>query len=271
MEALVPADGRMASGTVESADGTSLVYEISGRGRPVVIVAGGLGEIATHRELAELLSAEFTVLNYGRRGRSGSGDNGPYKVGKEIEDLAVMLALMGRDCAVFGNCTGGILAVDGVGGGLPISRLAVYEPPYVVEGGRRPAGPNYLPVLERLVDEGRRGDAVALFQQVAVGLSEDFTEEARKHPIWPSLEALAHTLVYDAKIVGDEAPTSATWDGVTVPSLVIDGSESLEWLRAAARMVADGVPHAERHTLDGQSHLFAAAELAPVLIDFFTE
>jgi hypothetical protein len=54
-----------------------------------------------------------------------------------------------------------------------------------------------------------------------------------------------------------------------VPTLVIDGGASFPWIRKTAQVIADVIPHAQRRTLEGQTHQVAREALAPVLVEFF--
>ena len=55
-----------------------------------------------------------------------------------------------------------------------------------------------------------------------------------------------------------------------VATLVLDGGESPEWMRAAARAVAAAVPGARSETVDGEDHgvLRNPEALVPVLTGF---
>ena len=77
--------------------------------------------------------AAFSTFTYDRRGRGDSGDTPPYAVEREIEDLAALIDAAGGSAAVFGDPSGANLALQATGnGGLPITRLALYDPPYIV-------------------------------------------------------------------------------------------------------------------------------------------
>lgn len=54
----------------------------------------------------------------------------------------------------------------------------------------------------------------------------------------------------------------------TVETLVIDGGQS-PWISYSAQIVAETLPHAQRHTIAGQPHNVDEAALAPVLVEFF--
>jgi hypothetical protein len=64
----------------------------------VILVGGALDDGAENASLADALAAEFTVINYNRRGRSESGDTLPYDVQREIEDLAALISIVGGTC-----------------------------------------------------------------------------------------------------------------------------------------------------------------------------
>jgi pimeloyl-ACP methyl ester carboxylesterase len=55
---------------------------------------------------------------------------------------------------------------------------------------------------------------------------------------------------------------------VGTPTLVIAGSLSSEELRHAARTVAEAIPGARYHDLEGQSHTAAPESIAPPLTEF---
>jgi hypothetical protein len=68
------------TGTVISADGTVIGFDQSGAGPAVILVQGALMNRSdpVMTGIAAGLSRWFTVLNYDRRGRGGSGDTRPY-------------------------------------------------------------------------------------------------------------------------------------------------------------------------------------------------
>src|SRR5262249_56247819 len=87
--------------------------------------------------------------------------------------------------------------------GLPISKLVMYEPPFRTDDSHPGLPAGFAARLAELASSGRRGDAVALYQTQAVGIPEAVVAQLRNAPFWPGLEAIAHTLAYDAAIIGD--------------------------------------------------------------------
>jgi pimeloyl-ACP methyl ester carboxylesterase len=213
------------------------------------------------------------VITYDRRGRGDSGDAATYAVEREVEDLGALIAKAGGAASVFGHSSGAVLALEGAVRGLPITRLAVYEPPFIVDDSRPLLPDDYGPRLTELISSGRRGDAVELFMTVAVGVPAEMVAQMRTSPRWPAMEALAHTLPYDGAVMGDTMegnPASMKrWASVTVPTLAMDGGASPEWARNAVRALVEVLPDAQHLTLEGQTHATDPEVVAPALERFF--
>jgi acyltransferase len=254
--------------TVTSIDGVQIAYERSGHGQPVVILGGGLNEKAMFVNLANLMAENFTVFNYDRRGRGHSGDGDPeqYSIDLEIEDLRAVMRAAGDEPNVFANCTGGMIAIPAAARGLPMAKLAVYEPPYAAP--EVPAG--FMDRLKALLSSGRRGDAVALFQKESVGFSDETIAHFRAHPVWPAFEALAPTLIYDCTIGTDygDIPFDQL-SQIAVPTLVLDGGDSPAWIRDACETLAREIPDGTHFRVPNEGHLFNQQSGAPLLTDFF--
>ena len=106
---------------------------------------------------------------------------------------------------------------------------------------------------------------------------EEVIASARDSPMWAGLEAIAHTLAYDAACLGDGQPPSARLARITQPTLVATGVAAREpgaarWVRAldpAADAIAASILRAERRVIEGQGHVADAKAVAAVLEDFF--
>ena len=262
--------------TVQSKDGTAIAFDRYGEGPAVVLVGGAFQHRAIDpgtARLAELLAERLTVFYYDRRGRGDSGDTPPYAVEREVEDLEVLIEEAGGPASVFAMSSGGALALEAAASGLSIEKLALYEPPFVADDSRPPLPGDYEERLTDLLSEGRRGDAVEYFLTKAAGVPAEAVAPMREAPIWPAFEAVAHTLAYDAAVMGDTMSDDASplerWASVTVPALVMDGGASPEWVHRGAQALSDVLPDAQRRTLEGQTHDVAPEVLAPALKEFF--
>lgn len=260
---------------VRSNDGTEIAFDQVGDGPPIILVGGATDYRAinpTARELVALLAPQFAVTTYDRRGRGESGDTPPYAVEREVEDLAALIAEAGGSAFLVGFSSGAVLALDAAASGLDIPRLAVYEPPFVVDGSRPPLPDDYVEQLDRLVSEGRRADAAEYFLTKAAGVPAEFVAPMRDDPSWSVIEGVAHTIAYDGRIMGDTMsgkPLQARrWATVTMPTLVIDGGASDAFMHSGADALGELLPNAERRTLPGQTHAVSADALAPVVQEF---
>ncbi len=261
--------------TVRSADGTTIAFTRAGQGPALILVDGALcsRSFGPMPKLAARLTPYFTVYTYDRRGRGASGDTAPYAPDREVEDIEALATLAGDTVFVHGTSSGAALALDAAKRIPAIAKLAVYEPPFIVDDTRPAMPDDYLPRLSRLVAEGRRGDAVKMFMRF-VGTPAIFTTVMPFTPVWPKLKAVAPTLPYDISIVHDHQRgiplTSQEWAAVKMPALVAAGGKSPAWMTNATRALADVLPDASYRTLPGQNHMVKAQVIAPVLTEFFT-
>jgi pimeloyl-ACP methyl ester carboxylesterase len=255
--------------TVTSHDGTTIAFDRLGDGPPVILVCGGSVDRMSNAGLAQQLAQHFTVFNYDRRGRGDSGDTPPYAVEREIEDIEAVAIAAGGSAFLYGTSSGAALALAAARA-LParITKLALWEPPYMVEGRPRPPADTARTYTE-LVEQGRRGDAVEYFMAKVVGLPPEFVAFARSQPWWAGQEAIAHTLAYDATIMGDYSLPAERAAAVTTPTIVLAGGASFPFMRETAQALAELMPNAQVRTLEGQEHNVAPEAMAPVLVEFF--
>ena len=126
--------------------------------------------------------------------------------------------------------------------------------------------------LDAFTAAGRPGNAVELFLTAAIGLPAEAVAGMRQTPFWPALEAVAHTIAYDGRIIGTTmsgAPLPADrWAALSVPTLVMYGRGTEPWLIAGARAAAGLLPTASLQAVEGEQHSVPAEVLAPVLRQF---
>jgi pimeloyl-ACP methyl ester carboxylesterase len=221
---------------VMSADGTAIVYDRAGQGPAVILVDGALCSRAQGPmpELAKQLASRFTVYNYDRRGRGDSGDAEVYAIEREVEDLAALIEEAGGTAYVYGSSSGAALALEAAAAGLPISKVAAFEAPFVVDGSRKQIPRTWAADMAALAATDRRGDAMVL----------------RENCFGQPLDA-------------------SQWESVKAPALVVGGGKSPQWMRTSVKAVAAAVPGAEHREIPGQNHMIKATAIAPVLTEFF--
>lgn len=255
---------------VTSKDGTSIAYERSGGGPPVILVDGALCSRAfgPSPKLAPLLARHFTVYAYDRRGRGQSGDTPPYSPARELEDLAALIDATGGSATLVGLSSGAALALEAAASGLRVTGVVAYEPPYVDDAGQR-GGAAHEGELKRLLAEGNRTGAVKYFMKDMVGVPVPVVLLMQLMPwIWRKLAAVAHTLPYDAAVMSEFRIPRARFASISVPTLVMNGSKTDARLRDAARVIAKCVPGAVYRELAGQTHNVKPDVLTPAVAEF---
>lgn len=267
---------------VTSQDGSKIAYDREGEGPAVILVNGALGDRTLDRKfkqmsvISELLSPQFTVINYDRRGRGDSTEAGPFAVEREIEDIAALIGAVGERASLFGFSSGGALALRAAGAEIGVERVAVYEAPFVVNGADRRPPTDYGQRLDALIADEERGEAAKLFLRRAMGMPAPAVAAMRLMPMFKQMRANAPTLRYDWTALGEDnmqgKPLRADeWASVTVAALVLYGAKSPSALQNGARALADvPPPDAELRVLEGMGHRLKVRLVAPALAEFFS-
>lgn len=253
-----------------SKDGTRIVYDKSGSGPLLILVDGALCSRAfgPMPKLAALLTDNFTVITYDRRGRNESGDTKPYIVEREIEDIEALINDNGGSAFVTGFSSGAALSLAAAAHGLNISKMALYEPPFMVDAARQPPTDS-LQQLQTMVAENRRGDAVKFFLKDMVGVPGIIVLIMKLTPVWSKLKNVAHTLPYDVAILGDFSMPRERAASVKTSTLISGGSKSPATMQQAMKKLSEAMPYSQLKMLKGQTHNVAGKAIAPVLIEFF--
>jgi pimeloyl-ACP methyl ester carboxylesterase len=253
---------------VRSGDGTTIAFERLGSGPALILVeaAAHFRGFSSFDGLAPMLARDFTVYRYDRRGRGDSADTLPYAVEREVEDLAALIDDTGGSASLYGFSSGALLAMHAAAAGLAVTRLALLEPPLQDEA-EQDADDGFIAELGRLVDAGRRSDAVEHFH-TGIGVPAEVIEQTRETPAWTAMESVAHTLLYDCAV--SIATTPRLLDSVTTPALVLDSAGSSDDLSGWAVTVAKRLPNATHVSLAGEWHGVPDDVLVPALVDFLT-
>jgi len=254
---------------VASKDGTTIAFDRLGDGPAVILVSGGSVDRQSNAGVAANLASDFTVFNYDRRGRGPSGDTPPYAIEREVDDIEAVVGAAGGSAYLYGSSSGAALALIAAEA-LPgkITKLALWEPPYILDPNARPPA-DQVEQYNTMLAEGRRGDAAQYFMEKVVRMPAEFVAGARSQPWWAATEALAHTLPYDATIMGDYSLPTDLAKAVTIPTIVLDGGASFGFMGPTADALAKVLPKGQRRTLAGQEHNIDPNVLAPALKEFF--
>jgi len=266
--------------TVTSKDGTKIGFDKVGSGPAVILVNGAMSYRwavdPTLANLAELMSKDFTVYNFDRRGRGESTDNSDvdtFTKEREIEDVQALIEDAGGEAMLVGFSSGSAVALETAAVTPGVHKVATYEIPFIVDDGREPIE-DYAGQTTKLVRENKIEELLEWWLTTVVGMPAEFVDGMKQNPdFWGSMKAIAPTLTHDAAFMtefmkGRPLP-AGYWSKVAVPVLAIDGGASEAWMHNASDALAEQLHDATRATLDGQTHSVDANVLAPVIIDFF--
>ena len=135
--------------TVRSADGTTIAFDRSGAGPALIVVGGALSERSAAADIAAHLALVVHRLSRSTGAVAATAaTRQPYAVEREIEDIAALIEQAGGSAFVFGHSSGAVLSLRAAAAGLAIPRLALYEPPFIVDHSRPLQPPEYVEHLD---------------------------------------------------------------------------------------------------------------------------
>lgn len=251
---------------VQSRDGTKIGYWTTGAGPPLVLVHGTLGDHTRWAALLPHLESRFTVHAMDRRGRGASGDQMDYDAAREFEDVAAVVDAVAEESGtivdVVGSSGGACFALSAAALTSNIRRLVLFEPP--ASGTEGLISPQVLEEMDRQVAADDREGILASAYRWIVGLTDEEIDHLRAQPAWPNRLAAAHTVPRELRIPAEKLFDPDQARKVSVPALVLVGSETPTTYRAAAGTVADTLPDGRLTVIEGQGH--GAELLAPEVV-----
>jgi pimeloyl-ACP methyl ester carboxylesterase len=229
---------------VTSRDGTQIAYWTSGEGPPLVVVHGTTADHTRWRPLLPYLEPHATVHALDRRGRGASGDAPDYDVAREFEDVAAVVDAVaqasGSAVDVLGHSYGGLCAFGGAALTSNLGRLVLYEGWPSPNPDQLALPPGVEARLDALLAEGNREAVLETFFREVVRMPEEEFAVYRGLPTWQARIA-AHTITRESR--AEQArfdPEQAA--KITVPTLLLAGGDSPEFLRAGIDTVAASLP-----------------------------
>ncbi|MDP3315665.1 MAG: alpha/beta hydrolase [Devosia sp.] len=258
--------------TITSRDGTRIAYDVYGAGEPVILVEGAMcgRHFGATNKLAAELGKHFRVYHYDRRARGDSGASTDYSIERELEDLSALIAEAGGSASIVGFSSGACLAIEAAAAGLPVRHLAFYEPPYMVGPKARKVPANFEAEVQKLVADGKNGDAVAYFMTKLIGMPSIFLIPMKFSKMWKQLTPQAPSLPFDMEAVNGFNPPLERMRRIAVPTLAINGDKTFPVIIDSTKLCAETIPGAGHVILPGQTHEVKAGAIAPELVRFFS-
>ncbi len=259
---------RYTTDFVISKDGTRIEYRKLGYGPGIVILHGAMESAQSHMQLAKGLADAFTVYLPERRGHNlGMPFVKDYNIQKEVEDLDALLAKTGTH-NVFGVSAGGLICLQAALTLSSVRKVAVYEPALIVNGSASTA---FLSRYDNEITQGKIAAALItgmkgaqlgppIFNLVPRWLLEFLTtmtmkeEDKKAKPGDVLMRDLAPTLHYDFHLVAEMAETLKNFKAIHSKVMLLGGSESPTWLKAALDALVETLPGAKRIEFPGLDH-----------------
>lgn len=260
----------MPDTTITSADGTTLAARRSGRGSPLVLVHGAIGDLDTFALIEGLLAERHSVWVYSRRGRGGSGDGPDYSLQREVEDVLAVVAAAGHGVHLVGHSGGAAYCLFAATQAPSLRSLVLYEPPLALEA----FDTTLIDAVQAALDDGDPDRALdTLFP--AVGIVEHEQAALRSlEPVWARIRESVRPSPRELRAGLDEGVDQLTaFDPPDVPTLYLYGEETDAPSFRAPGEVAELFPKAQLRGLAGQRHLafaFDPSSFAEAILAFTT-
>jgi pimeloyl-ACP methyl ester carboxylesterase len=178
---------------------------------------------------------------------------------------AAVVAATGEAPLVYGHSSGASLALEAAGAGVPVRKLAVYEPPYVPGEGTTPETADRM---ASLCADGHPDEAALLFLR-NTGMGDEQLAQMQAAPFWPRMVGLAPQLAYDVRLGNGGVVPVVRLATIACPTVALAGGLSAPWALEGATAIAAAVPHGRAEIVEGQDHGVDQAVAAAVLVEFF--
>jgi pimeloyl-ACP methyl ester carboxylesterase len=242
-----------------SADGTPLVVESTGGGEPLLLLHGGMNSTRVFDRALPALSSRYRCLALGRRGYGQSGTAPTHSFEAEAGDVATVLAALDEPAHLFGHSSGAVAAATAaLADGSRLRSLVLYEPPFPVE---RPHSGPWMDAVENAVARGDNEEAAIIGLRDGIGFSAAQLARVRADPGWANRIALAPAWIREVRSVEALPVGVDRFAAVTVPTLLMTGSETEPHHADAINALHAIMPRSEISVLKGQGH--TAILLAP--------
>lgn len=248
--------------TVTSVDGTTIAFERTGSGLPLVLVHGaGLDRNFWNLSgVRSALAEHYTVYAIDRRGRGESGDADVHELEREIEDVVAVVESVDEPVTLLGHSYGALITLEAALRTDNLRGLVLYEPPFGPE--IPPEIEQLLGVIQALLADGEKEEAL-LTDLTALGTPEASLAELRSSPSWQTLVDAADTLPREFERFFEYEFDADRFADMTTPTLLLTGEESHPLLVELTKTVDETLPNSRIVVFDGHGHF--AMNTAPEL------
>ena len=248
--------------TILSTDRTSIAFEQTGYGTPLLLVHGTNSNHTQWNLALPYLMPHFTVYTLDRRGRGQSGDAPEYSIQREFEDVAALVNAIGGPVDVLGHSFGAA-CVLGAARLMPnLHRMILYEPP-MLQAQQSPQRAQLLAHMEQLLAQGENALVVITLLRDMLGVPQAMIDRIQTLPNWADQVAAAHTIPRELRQSHAYAPDLTALEILSVPTLFLLGEQSPIFFRQTTETLHAHLPNSQITVLSGQQHsaMLTAPEL----------
>jgi pimeloyl-ACP methyl ester carboxylesterase len=244
---------------VAGSGGVQIAIERTGSGKPLLAIHGTASGRKRWFLTAAALGEGRELILMDRRARGDSSDGPPpYAIEQEFDDVAAVVAYIGKPLDVLGHSYGALLAIGAAPKLRNVDRIVLYEPPL-----RPIAADNDLPEqIEACVAKGDLEGGLRTFLTHVGATDADFAR-LRELPNWKERLTIVPTIPREVRAARGLSFSKEHLAAIKAPILLQLGSDSPPHFPRAIDELMQGLPNARREILPGQKH--QAMDTAPAL------
>jgi pimeloyl-ACP methyl ester carboxylesterase len=247
--------------TIRSSNGTSIAYQRSGHGSPLILVHGITADHTRWDPILPTFERSFTVYALDRRGRGESGDTEHYAIEQEFEDILAVINSIAEPVFLLGHSYGAICSLEAARRTTRVRKLVLYEPPIHMDTEIYP--PQLVSKIQALLDGGDREGALLTFMHEIVHVPPSELTVLRASPSWQARIAAAHTMLRELRGSKEYVFEPTRFQDLRTPTLLLLGGESPTSFKTAIEAVHAALPESQVRIMPGQQHV--AINAAPEL------
>jgi pimeloyl-ACP methyl ester carboxylesterase len=264
------------SGGLVEVNSARIYHEVRGSGPSVLFIAGSTGDAGHFERVARILSDEFTIVTYDRRGNSRSPRPDGWastSTEEQSEDAAELIQALGiAPAALFGSSGGAIIGLDLVIEHPELIRGAILHEPPMNAGMSDPE--EVRGAIQRVVESGmRRGGPRGGVEAFIRFVVDEQTYESFDPPLLERMVDNGETLFgVEFGVFDSYRPDDVTLARVEVPVVIMAGTESRPYFGEASRWLAARL-HVGLETLPGghSPYIDRPEEMAQALRPFLRQ
>jgi pimeloyl-ACP methyl ester carboxylesterase len=255
---------------ISSVDGTAIAVWVNGNGPAIVMVHGSIADHTTFDPFVAVLGERMTTYSMDRRGFGASGDTPDYSIERDFEDVAAVVdavaARTGGPVTLWGHSYGANCAMGGAALSDNVDHLVLYEPSLGI-----PYPPGSIAAIEAALARGDNEAAIVAVLADVLEMSDEEIGEFRDNPLWSVRLAAAPTIPRECHVEEDWAFQPGQFDGITAPTLMLAGSESVPVVTEATTLAAAAIHNVQIRVLEGHGHFAHRTDPAivtKIVVDF---